>query len=237
MEAQTLTQRRPSGSFIMCPRKRANRASRSGFTQKTHRASADRPRLAHRQPGAYSSPVELCADLPNTRIARVGDDSEARAGDVPARIFKLRVVEYVEKFDTEVKSKILPNYGPLQYAEIGVVESRAVKEAPVGRPKSSESAVLNECACGWHTWVRVRGRGRLWRDEETSRVVGGRAIGICVTRIQCHDLADEIRHIRGRTAGERIITVGLVHRDGKAGREPRYPLNLPALGQALRRIA
>ena len=112
-----------------------------------------------------------------------------------------------------------------------------MEEAPVGGAKRSESAVLNECACGWYTWVWIRGRGRLWRDEETSRVVGGRAIGICVTRIQCHDLAYEIRHIRGRTAGERIITVGLVHLDGKAGREPRDPLNLPALGQALRCIA
>src|SRR6202790_139847 len=114
IEVQTLTQRRPSGSFIMWPRKRANRASRSGFTQTTRRASADRPRLAHRQPGAHSSPVKLRADLPNTRIARVGDDSEVRAGDIPARIHKLRVVEYVEKFDTEVKSKILFNLGPLQ---------------------------------------------------------------------------------------------------------------------------
>ena len=222
----------------MWPRKTANRASRSGFTQTTLRASANRSRLAHRQTGAHSSPVELRADLPNTRIARIGDDSKSRiAADVPARIHKLRVVEDVEKFETDIESEILLNCGPLQYAEIGIVESRAVKEAPVGRPKSSESAVLNECACGWHTWVRIRGRGRLWRDEETSRVVGGRAIGICVTRIQRHDLANEIRHIRGRTAGQRIITVGLVHLDGKAGREPRDPLNLPALSQALRRIA
>ena len=114
--------------------------------------------------------------MPDARIARVGDDSEARIGDVPARILKLRVVEDVEKFEAEVESVILLNYGPLRYAKVGIVESRAVEEAPVGGAKSSKSAVLNECACGWYTWVRIRGRGRLWRDEETSRVVSGRTI-------------------------------------------------------------
>jgi hypothetical protein len=204
--------------------------------QTIHRASAGVSRVTHRHPDAHSSPVELRADLPDTRIAGVGDDSEVRAGDVPARIFKLRVVEYVEKLDTEVKSKILFNLGPFQEPKIGVVESGAVEEAPVSGTKSSKNAVLHEWARGWYTGVGIRDRGRLRRDEVTSRVVGGRAIGIRVARVQFHDRADEIRHIRGRTAGERIITVGLVHLDGKAGREPCDALDLPTLGQALRRI-
>jgi hypothetical protein len=182
-------------------------------------------------------PEKFRAHLADARITGIGDDSEVPAADVPSRILELRVVEDVEKFDAEIESVVLLNYGPLRYAKIGVVESRAVEEASVGRPKSPENAVLNERACGYYTWVRICRRGRLWRDEETSRVIGGRAIGICVTRIQGHDLADEIRHIRGRTAGERSITVALVQLDGKTGREPRDPLNLPALGQALRCIA
>ena len=147
-------------------------------------------------------PVELRADLADARIARIADDSEVRIGDVPARILKLRMVEDVEKFDTEIESVVLLNYGPLRHAKIGVVESRPMEEAPVSGAKSSESAVLNECACGRHTWVRVRRRGRLWRNEETSGVVGGRAIGICIARIQSYNLADEIRHISRRTAGK-----------------------------------
>jgi hypothetical protein len=86
---------------------------------------------------ALPLPVKLRADLPNSRIAGVGDDSEVRAGDVPARIRKLRVVEYVEEFDAQVKRKILSDLGLLQEPKIGVVESGAVEEAPVGGAKCS----------------------------------------------------------------------------------------------------
>src|ERR1700693_5953783 len=220
----------------MWPRRTANRTRRRGFTQTTYRASADRSSLAHRQSGSRSSPVELGANLTDAWIARIGDDSEAGVGDVSGRIHKLRVVEDVEKFDTKIESIILFNYGTFRHAEIGVVESGTVEEAPVGSPKSSESAVLHERAGGWYTGVGIRDRGRLRRDEVTPRVVGGRAIGISVTRVQCHDLADDIRHIRGRIAGERVITSGLVHLDGKACRATRHSLHLPALGQALRRL-
>ena len=166
-------------------------------------------------------PVKLRADLTNAGIARVGDDSEARTGDVPARIRKLRVVEDVKKLQADIESVILLNYGPLQYAEIGVVESRAVEEAPVGGAKSAQIGVNGECV----------------GQEVTSRTVGSRATWIRLARIHRHDLADEIRHIRGRTSGERSITGVLVQLDGKAGRESRDSLNLPAAGQAFRRIA
>src|ERR1700722_11204810 len=80
-----------------------------------------------------SSPVELRAYLPNARIARVGDDFEARTAYVahPSRIHKLRVVEDVEKFQREIESVILLNYGPLRKFEVGVVESRAEEESSV----------------------------------------------------------------------------------------------------------
>ena len=58
-------------------------------------------------------PVEFRADLSNARIARIGDDSEARVADVSGGILKLRVVEDVEKFKSEIESEILLNYGSL----------------------------------------------------------------------------------------------------------------------------
>ena len=103
------------------------------------------------------------------------------------------MIEDVEEFESEIESEIVLDHRPLQYAEIGVVESRAVEETPVRGPKSSESAILNECAGGGHTGIRIGDRGRLRRDEVASRVGISRAIWIRVTRIQSLDLADEIR--------------------------------------------
>src|SRR2546430_13520162 len=101
-------------------------------------------------------PEEFCADLPNTRIARAGHNSKVRAVDVSRRILKLRVVEDVEKFETQIESEILLDCGPLQYSEIGVVESRAVEEAAVGRVKSCKGLFRAQCR---------------WREEPvTSRV-------------------------------------------------------------------
>ena len=60
------------------------------------------------------SPVELQADLPNTRIARIGDDSEITGGvDVAPRILELRVIENVEKFDAQIKGHLFSNDGSL----------------------------------------------------------------------------------------------------------------------------
>jgi len=50
--------------------------------------------------------------LPDARIAGIGDDSEVPAADVPSRILELRVIEDVEKFDTEIESVVLLNYSP-----------------------------------------------------------------------------------------------------------------------------
>ena len=54
------------------------------------------------------------------------------------------MVEDVEKFDTDIESVILLNYGPLRKSEIGVVESRAVEEASVGGAKSAQIGVNGE---------------------------------------------------------------------------------------------
>jgi len=131
-------------------------------------------------------PVKLRADLTDARIARIADDSEVRIGDVPARILKLCVVEDVEKFETDIESVILLNYGPLQYAKIGVVESRAVEEASIGGAKSAQIGVDGECV----------------GQEVTSRTVRTGATGVRLARIHSHNLADEIRHIRGRAPGQ-----------------------------------
>src|SRR5882672_9712190 len=47
---------------------------------------------------AVNSPDELRTDLSNARIVGIRDVAEAAAADVPARIYELRMVEYVEEF-------------------------------------------------------------------------------------------------------------------------------------------
>ena len=82
-------------------------------------------------------PEELRANLPDAGSARVRDDSEARVVDVSARIRELRVVEDVEKFTTDFKSDCFLDVDPLRQPKVGVIESRAMEEAPVGRPESA----------------------------------------------------------------------------------------------------
>lgn len=93
-------------------------------------------------------PEELGADLPDTGSARLRDDSEARVVDVSARIRELRVVEDVEKFTTDFKCDCLLDVDPLREPKVGVIESRAMEEAPVGRPESAEKGAV------WH-WRRA----------------------------------------------------------------------------------
>src|SRR5271165_54462 len=177
-------------------------------------------------PALRRLPVEFRAYLTDARIARVGDDSEVAAGDVAARISKLRVVEDVEEFEPEIESESLIDRRMLQHAEIGVVESRAVEEASVRGAKSPQIGVNSECA-GQKVASRA-GLGRIDRIRTTR---------IRFARIHYHYWAHAIRHIRRGTARQRCISEALVHLDGKAGREPRDPLHLPPLGQSLRPFA
>ena len=60
----------------------------------------DRPHPRDYDP---KSPDELRTDLPDARIASVGNISEASAADIPARIHELRVIEYVEEFASNLE--------------------------------------------------------------------------------------------------------------------------------------
>ena len=75
----------------------------------------------------------------------------------------MRVVEDVEKFETEIESEILMNDGPLRDSEIGVVEPRTVEEAPICGAERSQIGVLNECAAGWDARVQIRVKVRSRR--------------------------------------------------------------------------
>ena len=156
----------------------------------------------YRESPDYALPVELRADLTDARITRVGHNSKAPIANIPAGINELCVVENIEKFETDVESEVLFNGGSLQYAEIGIVESGTVEESPVRGSKCPQNTVLNEGAGRRSTGVRIFDRRRLRRNKITPCVVLGRAIGIRVPRIQTLDLADDIRHVRGRAARE-----------------------------------
>src|SRR5215472_3615039 len=82
-------------------------------------------------------PDELRTELPNARITRVGDISEAAAADVPARIRELRVVENVEEFGANLERHGFSNGNDLGYSETGVVEARTMEESAVRGAKTS----------------------------------------------------------------------------------------------------
>ena len=117
--------------------------------------------------------------------------------DVPVRIHKLRVVEDVEKFETQIESEILFNCGVLQDAEIGVVKSWTMEGAAGWRvPKR-----LRECVLApQRRWQEVASRGRSGNRDSPcadSRSAPG----------------PPIRHIRGGAADQRMITTALVQLD------------------------
>ena len=56
---------------------------------------------------------------------------------VPARILELRMVEYVEEFPANLEGHGFPNGKYLLKPQIGVVESRSVKESTIRRAESS----------------------------------------------------------------------------------------------------
>src|ERR1700722_9784955 len=126
-------------------------------------------------------PVELGADLSDTRIASLRHDTETRTGDVAARVLELSMVEDVEELDADIKGIVLFDKGALQETEVGVVESGSMDEAPIGCAKGAE--------------VGVDGEGG--REEVASRTVCRRATGVRVSRIHLYDWADLIRHVGG----------------------------------------
>lgn len=95
-------------------------------------------------------PDELRAELPDARVTGATDDSEdsRSIADVAVRILELWVVEDVEEFTPNLEGHPFFDGSPLHKPEIGIVESRAVEEPVVGRPKRAESAVIVECTSG-----------------------------------------------------------------------------------------
>src|SRR5215469_10095068 len=82
-------------------------------------------------------PDKFRTDLYNARIAGIGDVSEAAAADVPVRIHELRMVKYVEEFTANLQGFCFSYRDSLCYSEIGVVDSRAMKEPAVRRSETS----------------------------------------------------------------------------------------------------
>src|SRR3974390_3588052 len=172
-------------------------------------------------------PVEFRAHLPNSRIARLGDDSKVRGvADVPAGIQKLRVVENVEKFEANVESVVFLDLRSLQDAEVRLIKSGTEEKSPVCGSERSRCHVRREGA----------------RQEITSRTRSGdswvirRARGIHLPRIALLHGPYTVRHVRSRAAKERKITTALLHLDRESRREPCDSLDLPALRQPLRRV-
>src|SRR5580698_8229528 len=126
-------------------------------------------------------PVELGADLSDTRIASLRHDSETRTGDVAARVLELSVVEDVEELDADIKGIVLFDEGALQETEVGVVEAGPVDEAPIGCAKGAQVGVDREGG----------------REEVASRSVRRRATRVRIARIHLYDWADLIRHVGG----------------------------------------
>jgi hypothetical protein len=95
---------------------------------------------------ATASPDEFRTDLPNARRTRTRNITEVRAANVPAGIVKLRVIEDVEEFTPNLEMHCFIEWNHLRYAQIGIVESRAVKESPVRCPeRSAVRAGQNPC--------------------------------------------------------------------------------------------
>jgi hypothetical protein len=86
---------------------------------------------------ATSSPDEFRTDLPNARITGTRDVTEIFAANVPAGIVKLRMIEDVEEFTSNLEMHCFIEWNHLRYAQICIVESRSMEESPVRRSETS----------------------------------------------------------------------------------------------------
>ena len=71
---------------------------------------------------ATASPDEFRTDLPNARIARTRNVTEVVAANVPGGVVKLRVIEDVEEFTSNLEVHCFIEWNHLRYAQIGVVD-------------------------------------------------------------------------------------------------------------------
>src|SRR5437660_12165259 len=84
---------------------------------------------------AHTSPNKFRANLTNARIPSSRDITEAFVADISARVVKLRVVEDVEEFTSNLEMHCFIEGDQLRDSQVGVVESGAVKEPAVRCPE------------------------------------------------------------------------------------------------------
>jgi len=161
-------------------------------------------RLRAHSPGFYACwqrlPVELRAELTDAWIASLGDNTEIRVSDVSTRVLELRVVEDVEELDANVERQIFLDPGSLRDSEVRVVETGTMEEAAAGRTKGAQ-----RCVFGERGWQEVASRSGTGYGR-----VECRASGVCLARVNNLGIADAVRHIGGRTAGQGYVAVALI---------------------------
>src|SRR5580704_3790024 len=138
------------------------------------------------------SPDKFRTDLTNARIAGTRNVTEGAAANVSGRVVKLCVVEDVEEFTSNLEVHRFIEWNHLRHAQIGVVESRAVKESSVRCPESSAVS-----AWGGPGEIAVS------RDECVIVKIFKRAGRFA--RVVDVNPSRDIRHIGGGTASKRAV--------------------------------
>lgn len=146
------------------------------------------------------SPDKLRTDLPNARVAGTGDVAEVAVADVSGRVVKLRMIEDVEEFTSNLEVHCFIDGNHLRYAQIGVVESWAVKESPVRSPERSA--------------VSARQNPRVRRPIWVCQIAGScnkcALVKICmrasIARVVNVNRSHDIWHISGRATSKRGVS-------------------------------
>lgn len=138
------------------------------------------------------SPDKFRTDLTDAGIAGTRNVTEICAANVSGRIVKLRVVEDVEEFTSNLEVHRFIEWNHLRHAQVGVVESWAVKESSVRCPERSTVGAWN-----------VPGEIAVRRDKCVLVKIFERARGLA--RVVDVNLSRDIRHIGGGTANKGTI--------------------------------
>src|ERR1700690_1496583 len=86
---------------------------------------------------ATALPDEFRADLTNAWSTCTRNVTEVGAADVPGGVVKLRMVEDVEEFTSNLEMHCFIDRNNLRYAQIGIVDSWAMEKSPVRRSETS----------------------------------------------------------------------------------------------------
>src|ERR1051325_3616095 len=90
------------------------------------------------------SEQEFQRHLCDTRTSSGGDLAEIGVGDAAARIVELRMVEGVEKLETELNDFLLCEAHVAQKSRIPVVDARPVEEAGLAGPESPDGLAAED---------------------------------------------------------------------------------------------